>query len=80
MLVQSLTRLAPTTERLGQIQYAAGLVLAFLIGIAVSNGLATNEALQGTRSYFIHRYCPQVAAKAAQGAAEEQKERDVWGF
>jgi len=50
------------------IQIVAAIALSFVLGMAVDNHHTTQAALNGQANYFVYKYAPKVAAKAA-GAA-----------
>lgn len=56
------------------IQISAAIALAFIAGMAVANHHVTEDALTGQANYFVHRYAPQVAAKAAGDAVRRAKQ------
>ena len=62
------------------VSYYATIVAAFVLGMAVANGFTTQEALHGSEEYFVHKYCPKIAAKAAIAAARQQEKQDEWWF
>lgn len=48
----------------------AGYALCACIGFAVGNFDTTDEALHGSEHYYVHTYCPKIAAKAAASAVK----------
>ena len=79
---QNLSSAVGRASRSQVLRYGSGLTAAFVLGMAVMNAHVTADALKGDQSYFIHKYCPKIAARAAAGAVKKEQAREQrdWPF
>lgn len=58
--------------------YAAGIILAFVLGCGAANGWATHNALQGQAQYF-HQDC-RVKVQRAVGATKAADRKTAYWY